>query len=388
MQKKTNTNESGNGCKLYKKCGGCQLAGLPYEEQLSVKMAEVIRQVGRFCHVDEIVRMENPYHYRCKVQAAFGNGRNGIVSGVYQSSTHKIVPVDSCLLEDKEADSIIVTIRKLAVRFQIPVFDDQRMSGLLRHVLIRKGYQTHQFLVVLVTAKKSFPHQEEFLAELLQSHPEITSVVQNINSAYTSLVLGKQNIVWFGKGYIEDRLLDCSFRISPSSFFQVNPQITEKLYATVLDFLRTAKAETVIDAYCGTGTIGILASKTAKQVLGIELNEDAVRDAKQNAKLNGIDRINFACADATEYLVRIAEANEKIDALVMDPPRAGSTRQFIGSIAKLKPRTVIYVSCNPETLSRDLMWLAKSGYAVKKIKPFDMFPHTQHVETVALLSRV
>lgn len=377
----------GNGCPHYKKCGGCHLQNMTYPEQLKYKQIKCIKLLGKFCHVKEIMGMENPTHYRCKVQAAFGRDKTGIISGVYQSSTHKIVPIDECMIEDKGADEIIVTIRKLLKSFKLKPFDENNMTGFLRHVLIRKGYYTGQIMVVLVTGSSLFPSSRSFINALLQRHPEITTIVQNVNNKFTSLVLGEKNITLHGEGYIEDTIFDCVFRISPKSFYQVNPVMTTKLYGKALEYMELIGHETVIDAYCGTGTIGILASKNAGKVIGVELNADAVKDAKFNAKRNDINNIEFYTADASDFMVEMAAAGEKADVVIMDPPRAGSTEKFMDSVVTLAPERVVYVSCNPETLARDLKYFAKNGYGVRKIQPVDMFPHTEHVETVVLLKR-
>lgn len=375
----------GNGCPHYKKCGGCHLQNMTYPEQLKYKQIKCIKLLGKFCHVKEILGMENPTHYRCKVQAAFGRDKTGIISGVYQSSTHKIVPIDECMIEDKGADEIIVTIRKLLKSFKLKPFDENNMTGFLRHVLIRKGYYTGQVMVVLVTGSSLFPSSRSFINALLQRHPEITTIVQNVNNKFTSLVLGEKNITLYGDGYIEDTIFDCVFRISPKSFYQVNPVMTTKLYGKAIEYMELIGHETVIDAYCGTGTIGILASKNAGKVIGVELNADAVKDAKFNAKRNDINNIEFYTADASDFMVEMAAAGEKADVVIMDPPRAGSDERFMKSVITLSPERVVYVSCNPETLARDLKFFAKNGYGVRKIQPVDMFPHTEHVETVVLL---
>ena len=375
----------GNGCVHYKKCGGCHLQNMSYEEQLKYKQIKMIKLLGKFCHVKEIIGMENPLHYRCKVQAAFGRDKTGIVSGVYQSSTHNIVPIDSCMIEDEKADEIIVTVRKLLKSFKLKPFDDKSMSGFLRHVLIRKGYYTGQIMVVLVTGSSVFPSCRSFVNALVGRHPEITTVVQNINGKFTSLVLGEKNITLYGEGYIEDTISDFVFRISPKSFYQVNPVMTNLLYGKAIEYMNLSGKETVIDAYCGTGTIGILASKTAKSVIGVELNADAVKDAKFNAKRNDIKNIEFYTADAGNFMVEMARSGEKADVVIMDPPRAGSDKRFMDSVFTLSPERVVYVSCNPETLARDLGYFVRNGYGVRRIQPVDMFPHTDHIETVVLL---
>lgn len=375
-------------CAVAKKCGGCQLTNMTYEEQLSFKQAKVIKLLGRFGKVDNIIGMKEPYHYRNKVQAAFGRTRGGmIISGVYQSSTHNIVKIDSCYIEDKKADEIIVTIRELLKSFHLTVFDDRTGKGFLRHVLVKRAFGTGEIMVVLVTGTPVFKSKNDFCRALRKAHPEITTIVQNINNNYTSLVLGERELVLFGDGYITDELMGFKFRISPKSFYQINYEGTKQLYSKAMEYADISEDDVVVDVYAGVGTIGIIASPYAKEVISVELNKDAVRDAKINASINGVKNIRFFCADATEFLLEAAKENVKIDVVLMDPPRAGSTVQFMKSVCTLAPEKVVYVSCNPETLARDLTYFAKNGYKVKKIQPVDMFPHTNHVETVVLLSR-
>ncbi len=375
-------------CPHHKKCGGCQLQNMSYDRQLSFKQVKVIKLLGRYHHVCEIIGMENPYHYRNKVQAAFGERRGEIISGVYQSSTHNIVPVDSCMIEDEKADEIIVTIRKLLKSFKLRAFNDVTMKGFLRHVLIKRGFSSGEIMVVLVTAVPNFPKESQFVNALLGRHPEITTVVQNTNNKRTSLVLGEQSRVLYGSGYIEENLCNFRFRISPKAFYQINPTQTEVLYNKAIEYADLSGTETVLDAYCGTGTIGIIASKHARQVVGVELNSDAVKDAHTNAKLNDIKNIEFYCADAGKFMVEAAECGAEYDVVIMDPPRAGASLEFLRSIVILAPKKVVYISCNPETQARDLSFLTRKGYKVRKIQPVDMFPHTEHVETVVLLSKI
>lgn len=386
---KTKREGRGNGCPLYKKCGGCQLQNMSYEEQLSFKQVKCIKALGKFCHVEEIIGMENPVHYRNKVQAAFKNAGGKIISGVYQSSSHRVVEVNECMLEDKLADEIIVYIRKLLPSFRLNAYNEDTGRGFLRHVLVRRGFSSGQVMVVLVTGTELFPKKREFLSALLKAFPQITTIVQNINGSKTSMVLGKKEFVLYGNGYIEDVLCSCRFRISPRSFYQINPVQTEVLYGTAIKFAALKKGDRVLDAYCGTGTIGIVAAKSAGvSVVGVELNEDAVSDAVFNARLNKNENISFFCADAGRFMVEAAKANERFNVVFMDPPRAGSSLNFLRSIVKTASERVVYVSCSVETLERDLMFLCKNGYRVKKIQPVDMFPHTSHVETVVLLTKV
>lgn len=271
--------------------------------------------------------------------------------------------------------------------FKLRPYNEDTGRGFLRHVLVKRGFKSGQIMVVLVTGTRDFPKKKDFVATLLKIHPEITTVVQNVNNQKTSMVLGNRSEVLFGDGYITEQLGDFSFRISPKAFYQINPIQTEVLYNTTLEFAGLTGKETVIDAYCGTGTIGIFASPKAKKVVGVELNPDAVKDARVNAKLNSAENTEFYNADAGEFLADAASSNEKYDVVIMDPPRSGSTVKFLKSVVKLAPKTVVYVSCNPETLARDLMFLVRNGYKVKKIQPVDMFPHTNHVECVCALSR-
>ncbi|MBQ2933366.1 MAG: 23S rRNA (uracil(1939)-C(5))-methyltransferase RlmD [Clostridia bacterium] len=377
-----------NVCPLRKKCGGCQLQNMPYDRQLSFKQVKVIKLLGRYHHVCEIIGMEKPYHYRNKVQAAFGERRGQIISGVYQSSTHNIVPVDSCMIEDQKADEIIVTIRKLLKSFKLRAFDDVAMKGFLRHVLIKRGFSSGEIMVVLVTAVMDFPKQSQFVNALLGRHPEITTIVQNVNNKRTSLVLGEQSRTLYGEGYIEEELCGFRFRISPKAFYQINPTQTEVLYKKAIEYAELSGNERVLDAYCGTGTIGIFASAQAKMVTGVELNPDAIRDAHINAKLNDVKNIEFFCADAGKFMVEAANCGAEYDVVIMDPPRAGASLEFLHSLVTLAPKKIVYISCNPETQARDLSFLTRKGYKVRRIQPVDMFPHTEHVETVVLLTKV
>ena len=370
-------------------CGGCRYQEVPYPEQLSRKQARVKRLMGRFGPVLPILGMEDPTHYRCKVQAAFGvDGRGRIISGVYQSNSHRIVAVDECRIEDRGADRIIRAVRELMPKCKMPAYDERRGSGFLRHVLVRVGRFTGEYMVVLVAAAPVFPGMKHFLRGLLEACPEIDTVVLNVNDRATSMVLGQRERVLYGKGWIEDEILGRRFRISPRSFYQVNPVQTQVLYQTALDYAGLSGTERVLDAYCGTGTIGICASDRAAQVAGVELNRDAVRDAIANARRNGVKNCWFSCGDAGAFMERSAEDGEPVDLVFLDPPRAGSDARFLGSLLRSAPPRVVYVSCDPETLARDLAVLRRGGYRAERIRPVDMVPHTEHIECVVKLSRV
>lgn len=375
-------------CPHWRKCGGCQLRNMDYERQLKFKQETVISLLGKYHRVSPILGMEHPYYYRNKVQAAFGLTRSGqVISGIYQSSSHHIVKVDSCQIEDQTADRIVVTIRKMLPSFRILPYNEDSRKGFLRHVLVRRGFHSGQIMVVLVGSNPIFPIKKKFVAELVRRHPEITTVVLNINSQHTSMLLGEREEVLFGPGYIEDDLCGCTFRLSPRSFYQINPSQTERLYRTALDMAHITEKDTVLDAYCGVGTIGIVAAKRAKEVVGVELNGDAVKDARINARRNNLSNISFVQGDAGEYMVELAESGEKVDVVLMDPPRAGSDKPFLESLLKLSPSRVVYISCNPETQARDLRTLVHGGYRVTGIQPVDMFPHTRHIECVVCLTK-
>lgn len=375
-------------CPLIKKCGGCQMQHIPYEKQLLVKQGRVQGLIGRYCRMEKIIGMEQPYHYRNKVQAAFGTDARGrLISGVYQSSSHHIVPVDDCLIEDSTADRIIRDIREMMPRFKMTAYDERRRSGFLRHVLVKRAFATGEVMVVLVASTPVFKAQKPFVSELLAKHPEITTVILNVNDRFTSLVLGKSEKTLHGKGYIVDELCGCRFKISAKSFYQINPVQTEKLYAKAVELARLSGTETVLDAYCGIGTIGLVAAKKAGRVLGVELNPDAVRDAVANARLNNAENCRFVCGDAGEHMAAMAAEGIGCDVVFMDPPRAGSDLKFLNALLAMGPKRVVYISCNPDTLARDLRTLSVGGYRVITAQPVDMFPHTEHIETVVLLSK-
>ena len=376
-------------CPYEKKCGGCKYQGIPYEKQLKEKEKKVRKLLKDYGKPEPILGMEDPYYYRNKVHATYKHMRNGdIAVGRYEESSHRLVPIESCQIEDQKADEVIQTIRKLAKSFKIKIFNEDSGYGLLRHVLIRTGRKTGEMLVVLVVASPVFPSKNNFVKALRKEHPEITSIVLNINDKKTSMILGERNIVLYGKGYIQDELCGYTFRISPHSFYQVNPVQTERLYKKAIRLADLKGKEKVLDAYCGIGTIGMIASKQVKEVIGVELNRDAIKDAISNAKRNHIHNVTFYNEDAGQFMVEMAEKGEHADVVIMDPPRTGSDEAFLSSVVRLAPNKVVYVSCGPETLVRDLKYLTKHGYRMKECTPFDLFPFTKHVETVCLLSKL
>ena len=376
-------------CPYYYKCGGCQLQHLTSEGQAWFKQKTVEKLLGRYGKVNPIISMKEPYNYRNKVHSTLSSdSRNGVVSGIYEEYTHNVIPIDKCMIQDDRADAIVATIKDIMKKLKIRPYDEDRSQGFMRHILIKTGFATGQVMVVLVTSSQIFPGRSSFMSMLLKAHPEITTVVMNINNRKTSVVLGNQEKVLYGKGFIEDVLCGCTFQISPKSFYQINPQQTEVLYTKAIDMAGFKGTETILDAYCGTGTIGLIASFRVKSVYGVELNKDAVRDAIKNAKRNKITNAYFYNEDAGHFMENLSRQNQRVDAVIMDPPRSGSDEKFLSSLVKLKPEKVVYISCNPVTLERDLRQLTKNGYRVWEIQPVDMFPQTIHVETVVLLSRV
>ncbi len=373
-------------CRAFGECGGCQMLHLPYKKQLKRKMKETAKLLEPYVRLEEIIGMEQPEHYRNKVNAAFTHDRQGKpLSGVYKEGTHYIIPIKKCILENEKADAIIATIRELLPSFKIKTYDEDRGYGLLRHVMVRIGQSTGQIMVVLVLSSPILPSKNNFVKALLERHPEITTIVTNINERKTSMVLGENGQVIYGKGYIEDVLCGITFRISPKSFYQVNAVQTEKLYKKAVEYAGLTGKEVVLDAYCGIGTIGMVAAGKADRVIGVELNEDAIKDAAANAKRNKIKNIDFYQKDAGEFMIQLAEQGEHIDTVFMDPPRTGSDEIFLDSLVKLKPKKVVYISCNPETLARDLKYMTKRGYWVTKGVCLDMFPFCGHVECVIMM---
>ena len=377
-----------NICKYSKKCDACKYIEKKYKDSLFIKQKRCEELLSDFCKVERIAGMKEPYHYRNKVHHAFSRDKKGnTISGQYKESSHTIVDIDRCLIEDEYADEIISYIKSVIKSFKIKTYDEKTGYGLLRHVLIRTAHSTGQVMVVLVAASPVFPSKNNFVKALVSKFDRIKTVVLNVNDRYTSMVLGDRNINLYGKGYIEDVLCGKRFRISPSSFYQINSVQTEKLYNLAIEQAGINKSDVVIDAYSGIGTIGIIASENAGTVHCVELNKAAVRDAIINAKLNHAENIEFVCKDAGDYMVSLAQKHFKADVLIMDPPRSGSTKKFIDQISILGPERVVYVSCNPETLKRDLKYFITKKYQVIKAMPVDMFPFTEDVETCCLLSR-
>ena len=378
-------------CPYAKRCGGCSYINRDYKWSLGYKGMKIRKLLKPYVNLSGIVGMEDPFHYRNKVHAVFAHVRDGHrernVAGIYEQGTHKVVPVEKCMIENEKADAIIQDILKMLSSFKIKVYDEDTGYGLLRHVLVRTAHVTGQIMVVLVLSSPILPGKNNFVKALREKHPEITTILLNVNDEQTSMVLGEREIVLYGKGYIEDILCGHTFRISAKSFYQVNSVQTEKLYRKAVEYANLTGHERVIDAYCGIGTIGITAAAKAKEVIGVELNGDAVRDAVRNARENNIKNISFYTNDAGDFLSGMAQNGEKAEVVFMDPPRSGSTEKFMSAAVSMSPGRIIYISCEPETLERDLRWLQSHGYKAREATAFDMFPFTENAEVIVLLSK-
>lgn len=380
-------------CPVYETCGGCQVMHWKYESQLAWKQQKIealFPEEKAQGLIAPILAMEHPWNYRHKIYASFAAGKKGeIVAGIYEENSHRIVKTKRCRIQHPLANEIIDFVAELMKKNHIPAYHEDQGKGVLRHVYIRVGKNTGQVMVVLVTGSKELKEKHIFVEGLTKKFPQITTIIHNVNSAKTSMVLGKKETVLFGTGMIEDELCNLKFDISSQSFYQVNPEQTEKLYETAVEYAGLTGTETVLDAYCGIGTISMVAAKKAKEVIGVEVNETACLDAKKNARKNGCSNVSFIAADAGDYMVRIAKeaSSVKPDVVFMDPPRSGSDAKFLNSVAKLQPKKIVYISCNPQTQKLDIDVLKKAGYRVEKMRAVDCFCHTWHVENIAVLVR-
>ena len=377
-------------CKVCTSCGGCQYQQLNYQAQLAFKTKRVNDALTRIAHLKNVkvlpcLGMDEPYFYRNKIQMPFGKDRKGnVVYGFYKENSHEIIPVKKCYIEDERAADILWDIKELVKDMHLSIYNEDNGKGLLRYVLIRTSLHYPELMVVLVTTEMNFKGQRNFVDALIKKHPEITTIVENVNSRHTNVILGNKEKVLYGKGYIKDSILGLTFNISASSFYQVNPKQVESLYKTALDLIDFNKKEVVLDAYSGVGTIGLIASKNAKKVYSVEINKEAHKNAIDNAKRNGVDNIEFVCGDAGEY---ISSFDGDLDIVIMDPPRKGSDVKFLSTLINKKIKKIIYISCDTKTLARDILYLS-NDYQVYYVQPVDMFPMTAHVETVVSLTRL
>lgn len=375
-----------NTCVNYeKKCGGCPLLALPYREQLAKKQDRLQELLGGFAPVKAVQCMAEPLHYRNKAIASFATQRGKLVCGLYAEGTHRVLPGADCLLQEEILNKTLAAVLDAARACRWTAYDEDRGTGLLRHTVLRSSGDG-KVLVTLVTPGPDLPGSKNFCTALRKKAPWVVSIVQNINPTRSSAVLGSREKTLYGPGFVLDTLCGTQFAISSRSFYQVNRTQTEVLYKKALELAKLTGRETVIDAYCGIGTIGLCAAPLAKQVIGVERNPAAVKDAAANARRNKIANARFVCADATEWMAAAAGESLHPDVVFLDPPRAGSTPECIAAVNKMKPRRVVYVSCDPETLARDVAAFTRLGWRAAKFCPVDLFPQTKHVETVVLLS--
>lgn len=377
-------------CNTYKRCGGCNLRHMNYEETLKLKRNIVQNLINKSLKqkitVKETIGMEHPFFYRNKAQYPVGYNKNGeIVTGVYAERTHEIVPIESCAIQMPISQEISKFIVQFMKENKISAYDEKTRVGAIRHIVVKVGIYTNEIMCILVTNEKKIPHEHELVEALKKKFPNITTIIKNINQKNTNVIMGIENQILYGTGYIKDRLGEFTFNISPMSFYQINPIQTEKLYNLAIQTANLSKEDIMLDLYCGIGTIGSFASTFVKQVYGIEIVEQAIIDAKENAKQNNIKNIEFYCGDVEEILETVLEKKKIMPNVVfVDPPRKGLDENTIQNIIKIKPERLIYISCNPATLVRDLGKLEET-YEIKEIQTVDMFPYTTHVECCSVL---
>ncbi|WP_058306150.1 23S rRNA (uracil(1939)-C(5))-methyltransferase RlmD [Gracilibacillus massiliensis] len=378
-------------CNVYYKCGGCQLQHMSYEMQLNMNRNQVQNSLRKIGHIENIpvhptIGMDDPWRYRNKVQIPVGSKNGELITGFYRKRSHDIIDdMEQCIITDEVNDRMVDAVREIANRLGIEAYDEEHHRGILRHIMVRSGQVTKQTMIVLVTKTEKVPQLDALIKELTETYPHIKSIVQNINKDRTNVILGKKTKVLWGDEYIYDEIGDIKFAISAKSFYQVNPTQTKKLYDTALEYADLSGNETVIDAYCGIGTISLFLAQKAKKVYGVEIVPEAINDAKENAKLNQIDNAEFYVGQAEKVMPWWQAQGLKPDVIVVDPPRKGCDEALLHAMLEMKPKRIVYVSCNPSTLARDLRVLEDGGYQTKEVQPVDMFPQTTHVESVALL---
>lgn len=379
-------------CPVFDQCGGCKLQHLSYEAQLLQKqkmVQDVLERIGKITDVQvhPTLGMSDPWHYRNKAQVPVADREGGLIAGFYQERSHHIIEMDECFIQQKANDEVVQAVKNFANELGISGYDEEKHRGTLRHIVVRYGHMTGELMVVLITNGEQLPHKNELIAKITSSIPNVKSIVQNINSKRTNVIFGDQTKVLWGEEYIYDYIGDVKFAISARSFYQVNPEQTKVLYEKALEYAHLTGKETVIDAYCGIGTISLFLAKQAKHVYGVEIVPDAIDDAKRNAKLNGITNADFTVGAAEKVIPWWHTQGIEADVIVVDPPRKGCDKELLETIIQMKPKRVVYVSCNPSTLARDLRILEDGGFKTIEVQPVDMFPQTMHVETVVLMSR-
>ena len=376
-----------------RQCGGCQIQELDYQKQLDVKTNEVKQVISRIGKLDDVVihdtlGMEHPFRYRNKAQFPIQKKDNMPVIGFYKKKSHDLISTDECIIQHEVNDKIIKIIKTYIRAYNVSIYDEKTHKGLLRHLVTKVGFTTGEVMIVLVANGKKLPYLKELASVLKENIPGFKTLVVNVNTQKTNVILGKENIVAYGDGMIRDYIGELVFEISPLSFFQVNPLQTEVLYNKALEYANLGENDTVFDIYCGIGTISLFLAQKAKKVYGIEIVEDAIKDAKRNAKINNMDNVEFYVGKAEEVVPKMYKEGKRANVVVVDPPRKGCDEKVLDTIVSMEPDRVVYVSCNPSTLARDLAYLNERGYKCHEIQPVDKFPHSVHVENVAWLSRV
>ena len=375
-----------------RQCGGCQIQELDYQKQLDIKTNEVKQVISRIGKLDDVVihdtlGMEHPFRYRNKAQFPIQKKDNMPVIGFYKKKSHDLISTDECIIQHEVNDKIIKIIKTYIRAYNVSIYDEKTHKGLLRHVVTKVGFTTGEVMIVLVANGKKLPYLKELASVLKENIPGFKTLVVNVNIQKTNVILGKENIVAYGDGMIRDYIGELVFEISPLSFFQVNPLQTEVLYNKALEYANLGENDTVFDIYCGIGTISLFLAQKAKKVYGIEIVEDAIKDAKRNAKINNMDNVEFYVGKAEEVVPKMYQEGKRANVVVVDPPRKGCDEKVLDTIISMQPDRVVYVSCNPSTLARDLAYLNERGYKCHEIQPVDMFPHSVHVENVAWLSK-
>lgn len=380
-------------CNVYYKCGGCQLQHMSYNSQLNMKQNQVKNVMRKIAHLDHVpvhptIGLEDPWFYRNKVQIPVGEKDGELVTGFYRMRSHDIIDeMERCMIQDETNNVIVDAVREIASDLGIPAYDEVKDHGVLRHIMVRTGRATKESMVVLITRTEKLPQQEKLIQRLREAHPHIKSIVHNINNKRTNSIYGRKTKVIWGEEYIYDTIGDIRFAISPRSFYQVNPVQTKVLYDKALEYADIDENDVVIDAYCGIGTISLFLAQKAKKVYGIEIVSDAIADAKMNAEINGISNAEFVVGEAEKVMPKWKEQGFTPDVIVVDPPRKGCEPEFLHAMIAMEPKRIVYVSCNPSTLARDLVILEEGGYGTKEVQPVDMFSQTSHVEAITLLCR-
>lgn len=377
-------------CDTFSKCGGCSMRHMSYEKTLEVKRNNVIstlKKQGLDIEVKDVIGMDKPFFYRNKLQYPVGMDSNGnAVLGIFAPRSHRIIETKKCFIQDERLQDIANSIFKFIRENNIPVYDEKNFTGEIRHLVLRIGVKTGEIVVTIVSNNEKITKEKELIEFVVRKYPNVKTIIKNVNSKNTNVILGNENVVLYGEGYIYDELLGFKFKISPMSFYQVNPYQTEKLYSKAIEYADLSGKETVFDLYCGIGTIGICASRNVKKLYGIETVPDAIKDAKENARINGIRNAEFFVGDVEKTLPKFIEENDiRPDVVFLDPPRKGCEKTALDTIMKIMPKKIVYVSCNPATLARDLKIL-QDRYETKEVTPVDMFPYTSHVECCSVLS--